>query len=195
MTMQTSQPIQHIRMSTLNRQVYWLMHFEEKTDGGVGLEMDQPYQRGHVWGLTRRRNLIRSMLLGVPIPSLVINNRFRAKFSEPGYSRDRNWAYSIVDGKQRITTILMFIRGEFSVPASWFSPADVIQTEDTEDGPYVRWGGLSEDERRGFDTLPLGTTEGEFASLAEEEFVFNLVNYGGIAQGETDDDLAAPVQA
>lgn len=191
MTMQTAIPIKHISMTTLNRQVYWLITFSER-GGDVPLEVNQPYQRGHVWGLTRRRNLIRSMLLGVPIPSLVINNRFKAKFHEPGYSQDRNWAYSIVDGKQRVTTILMFTRGEFAVPASWYRPADVHQVEDTDDGAYVRWDGLSEAERRNFDSLPLGTTEGQFRSLAEEEFIFNLVNFGGIPQGDTDDDLVTP---
>lgn len=192
MTMQTDHPIQHTQMSTMNRPLDWLLYFGQGREN-ASLDMDQPYQRGDVWGLTRRRNLIRSMLLGIPIPSLVINDRFSARFKEPGYSQDREWSYAIVDGKQRVTTFLMFARDEFAVPASWYKAADVIRTEDTEDGPYVRFSGLSESERRGFESLPLGTTEGKFSSLAAEEFIFDLVNFGGVAQGDTDADVTAPI--
>ncbi len=61
-------------------------------------DMDQPYQRGVVWGVKRRRNLIKSLLMGIPVPAIVINNRFGAKFSHPGYDRQRNWMYAVVDG-------------------------------------------------------------------------------------------------
>lgn len=194
MSMQTERPIDRIPMSTMNRPLYWLIHYGTDRDN-VYLDMDQPYQRGHVWGLTRRRNLIRSLLQGVPIPSLIVNDRFGARFRERGYDQDRNWSYAIVDGKQRVTTVLMFVRDEFAVPASWYQPDDVLVTEDTDDGPYVRYSGLSTPEQRGFETIAIGVAEGKFASLAQERFIFDMVNFGGVTQGQSDDDATAPTAA
>jgi hypothetical protein len=190
MTMQTARPIEHIQVSTMTRPLGWILDFA-RPDHRRHLDMDQPYQRGDVWGLTRRRNLIRSMLLGVPIPSLVVNDRFSARFREPGYDQDRNWAYALVDGKQRATTWLMFVADEFSVPASWFAEG-VLRGEDTDDGPYVRHSGLSESMQRMFDTMPIGVAEGRFKTLEAERYIFDLVNFGGVAQGESDDDLVVP---
>lgn len=190
-TMQTQAPIEHIQVATTNRPLGWILDFG-RGDRRRELEMDQPYQRGDVWGLTRRRNLIRSMLLGIPIPSLVVNDRFGARFREPGYEQDRNWAYAIVDGKQRATTWLMFANDEFAVPASWFAADEIEQTEDTADGPYVRYSGISRRMQRHFETLPIGVAEGRFKTLAAERMVFELVNFGGVPQGQTDDDLALP---
>jgi hypothetical protein len=191
MTMQTERPIEHIQVATTNRPLSWILQFG-RDDHRRELDMDQPYQRGDVWGLTRRRNLIRSMLLGIPIPSLVVNDRFGAKFREAGYDQDRCWSYAIVDGKQRATTWLMFAADEFAVPASWFEPEEIEQAEDTDDGPYVRHSGLSKRMQRMFDTLPIGVAEGRFKTLDAERMVFDLVNFGGVAQGETDVDLVAP---
>lgn len=186
MTMQTSEPLPRLSLATTSRTIRWLRHDDETVD------MDQPYQRGHVWGLTRRRNLIRSLIMGVPIPSVVVNLRHLANFNEPGYSFTRNTSYAIVDGKQRITTYQMFLRGEFAVPASWF-PADQVETtEDTPDGLYVRHSGLTVAGQRFFGHHNIGVSEGRFATLAEEQLIFDLVNFGGVAQGDTDDDVAEP---
>lgn len=187
-SLQTVAPIEHIQVSTSNRPLSWILFFGEGKESATELDMDQPYQRGDVWGVTRRRNLIRSVLLGVPIPSMVVNDRFSARFSEPGYSRDQNWAYAIVDGKQRATTYLMFARDDFAVPASWFEADAVEQAEDTADGPYVRYSGLDRRTQRRFESSPIGVAEGRFKTLAEEQMIFDLVNFGGVPQGESDED-------
>jgi hypothetical protein len=187
MSMQTERPLDHIQVATTNRPLGWVLQFG-RDDHATELDMEQPYQRGDVWGLTRRRNLIRSMLLGVPIPSLVINDRFGAKFTEPGYDRARCWSYAVVDGKQRATTWLMFAADEFAVPASWFESEEIVQTEETDDGLYVRYGGISRRMQRHFETLPIGVCEGRFKTLAAERMVFELVNFGGVPQGQSDTD-------
>lgn len=192
MTMQTPEPLHETNLNSTNRPLSWLVDRALGTSRSLDFDMDQPYQRGDVWGLVRRQNLIRSLIMGVPIASLVVNDRMSARFKEPGYSQDRNWSYAIVDGKQRVTTIMMFSRDEFAVPASWFREGSVETAVDTDDGPYVLYSGLTQTGRRRFENRPLAVSEGRFPTLADEQMIFDLVNFGGIAQGDTDDDVLAP---
>lgn len=155
--------------------------FTLRPDDEEKFDMDQPYQRGIVWGLKRKQNLIKSLLMGVPVPAIVTNDRFAARFTEPGYSQNRNWAYAIVDGKQRLSTVLGFMNNEFPCPAGWW---------DTEqDGLMVWWSELSKPNQRHFRNIPMAVAKGQFKTLAQEEELFNLINFGGLAQGEVDEDV------
>ena len=55
------------------------------------------YQRGDVWGNGDRQSLMESILRGVPLPSIIL---LRTGSSTP---------HEVVDGKQRLTTILRFV--------------------------------------------------------------------------------------
>lgn len=68
-------------------------HIYKLVDGGLNLSPS--YQRGDVWSGTDRSALIESILRGVPLPSIILLKK--------GGSRE------VVDGKQRLTTILRFI--------------------------------------------------------------------------------------
>ncbi|MBB3752522.1 hypothetical protein FHT44_005034 [Mycolicibacterium sp. BK634] len=141
--------------------------------------MDQPYQRGVVWGIKRKRNLIKSILMGIPIPAIVINDRFSAKFRHPGYSRNRNWMYAIVDGKQRTTAIQQFVAGAFPIPGEWVGdPREEVHFPEMD----LRM-------QRFFRNSPIPVAEGQFSTLDQERELFDLINFGGLAQGEVDDDL------
>lgn len=130
------------------------------------LLLSPPYQRGDVWGNTRRRNLIKSILLGVPIPSIIVNDRFAGNWDE---------TVAVIDGKQRITTILMFLNSDLSVPGEWFD----VWGE-------VTYAQLPLPQQRRFKTIPLQVCEGQLPNIESEIEVFELVNFGGVAQGETD---------
>lgn len=143
-------------------------------------DLDQPYQRGEVWGVRRRKNLIKSLLMGVPIPAIVLNDRFKAEFRHPGYSRERNWMFAIVDGKQRVTTMQGFYANRFAVPGCWF--VDGATGE-------VRFADLPLPHQRAFRNIPIPVAEGAFQTLAQEQELFDLLNFGGLAQGEVDEDL------
>jgi hypothetical protein len=143
------------------------------------LELNPPYQRGDVWGTKRRVNLIRSMLLGVPIPSVIINDRMRAEFVG-----DKNLMFSVIDGKQRITTIAMFFFDKLAVPGEWFDEKYLVR----KDGGDVVFSSLSVVGQRLFKNLPMAFSEAAIDSLGGEKEVFDLVNYGGIQQGEVDCD-------
>ncbi|MFT4200033.1 DUF262 domain-containing protein [Gordonia sp. (in: high G+C Gram-positive bacteria)] len=68
-------------------------HIYKLVDGGLNLSPS--YQRGDVWSGPDRSALIESILRGVPLPSIILLKK--------GSSRE------VVDGKQRLTTILRFI--------------------------------------------------------------------------------------
>ncbi|MFJ9378906.1 DUF262 domain-containing protein [Streptomyces sp. NPDC101455] len=155
-------------------------------------ELDPAYQRGSVWGLLRRRNLIRSLLIGLPIGQITVNNRAASRFSGPGYDRRKSAPYAVIDGKQRIEALLAFSNGDFSVPRSWWIAGDVSDTiwEDTPDGPYVRFKHLTMQGEARFELAALPSDEARLSSVAEETEVFHLINFGGVPQGQHDPDLA-----
>jgi hypothetical protein len=58
-----------------------------------------PFQRGHVWNLPTRRKLIQNIVEGRPIPAIFL-------YRESAGSR---YAYNILDGKQRLESLILFI--------------------------------------------------------------------------------------
>lgn len=142
------------------------------------LDVNPPYQRGLVWGLARKRNLIKSLLMGIPVPSVVINDR-GVRFE--GWDAETDPSYVVVDGKQRITTLRDFVDGKFTVPGHWFDA-------DTE---WVAYPDLDLPARRHFMHRPLAVSEARLATLDQEREMFDLINFGGVAQGAVDPDLGA----
>lgn len=156
-----------LQLYTSNRPVDVVLYWEKE---GF-LELDPPYQRGDVWGLERRRNLIYSIVAGIPIASVIVNDR--CKTDAWGYPEKH---IAVIDGKQRLTTILRFIEGEFSVPGKWFDLDD----------PEILFSELPVGRRRSFKFHPLAFCEGGLPSMDAEREVFELVNFGGVPQGQTD---------
>ena len=74
-----------------------ISYFNEKK-----INLIPPFQRGHVWSLTLRRNLIKNIVHGRPIPAIFL-------YKEPHGSK---YTYNILDGKQRLETLLLFIGGD-----------------------------------------------------------------------------------
>lgn len=64
------------------------------------LELRPPYQRRPVWTIKQKSNLIESILLGLPIPEVYVH----VVTDDVGTT-----TYAVVDGQQRIRTILQFI--------------------------------------------------------------------------------------
>ena len=65
------------------------------------ITFDNAIQRSYIWDVKRKSLLIHSMLVGYPIP--------------PFYSAKNEEGYDILDGKQRINTIVDFINGKFEL--------------------------------------------------------------------------------
>lgn len=60
------------------------------------------FQRGFIWDIRRASKLIDSILIGLPIPNILLV-RYRA-----------DEKFIVVDGQQRLTTIYSYIKGEFN---------------------------------------------------------------------------------
>jgi hypothetical protein len=189
MTRQTSEPLQRLPISTSNRQARWLV--KQVADGE--LDIDPPYQRGAVWSEDQRVALMRSLLAGLPVPSIIINDRHRREWADrAAYNRDNptgRSSYVVIDGKQRLLALRAWFDGQLAIPASWVPAEEVAHAEDTDDGPYVRATGLTELGRRMTgERILLAVGEAQANSVREEAEIFMLVNGGGTPQ--SDDDMA-----
>lgn len=67
------------------------------------------YQREYLWNNIQKENLIKSILLEIPIPHIIVN-----------YLWDNIWKYNLIDWKQRITTLIKFINNEFNINGLYF---------------------------------------------------------------------------
>lgn len=152
------------------------MHYTMQRDGGDMFDLDTPYQRGSVWDEPRRQALIRSMLMGLPVGSVIVNRR--------GLNAQK--AYAVVDGKQRIETLRAFENDEFAVPRHWFEERDLEEPDSSD--PDVRFSGLSLIGRRRWENKPFSTLEASVKTIGAEAEIFRLINTGGVDQ--TPEDLA-----
>jgi hypothetical protein len=71
-----------------------IIDFITKAQNGK-LDIDPIYQRTDVWSNTEAVSLIRSILRGIPLPSVILWENEKGR-------------YQVIDGKQRITSILRF---------------------------------------------------------------------------------------
>lgn len=67
-------------------------------------------QRGFVWSLGQKEQLILSILKGITIPPITL-----IQFRKDDPRAGRQIRYSIIDGKQRLSTLISFVKGEFEV--------------------------------------------------------------------------------
>lgn len=73
--------------------------FRDKYKAG-DLKLRPPYQRKPVWAARQKCYLIESILLGLPVPEIFIHQTT---------DEDGNTKHAVVDGQQRIRTVLQFV--------------------------------------------------------------------------------------
>lgn len=186
MTRQTPAPLEHLSLSTADRQAREIARsFSE-----FGLDLNPPYQRGKVWTVDQQIALVRSWLTGTPTGVVIFNDRSTSEWMNAnGYDPTESGdpIYAVIDGQQRITAARSWFSDELAVPASWFTSEDVTATEDTDDGPYVRWSGLTLPRQRHFaNRAHLTVATARVATIQEEAAVYLLVNGGGTPQTPAD---------
>jgi len=71
------------------------------------LQLDPPYQRRSVWKTKDRVLLLSSVFNGIPIPAIIFHKHLDKR-------RNRD-IYDVLDGKQRLETLLHFI-GLINIP-------------------------------------------------------------------------------
>ena len=197
-SLQSSGPLERRPMAATSRAASWLHHLAQGVAGEDplkgGLDIDQPYQRGDVWTEDQRRMFIKSLLLGIPVPAIIVNDRFGAKYRDPLGRAD--WRYAVIDGKQRTITLLRWFGGDLAVPASWFHKEHVAETVDTADGPYVTFTGLTDVGQRCCNNdfiIPIA--EGQFPTMEDEAHIFTLVNRAGTPMSDADLRRAVEIAA
>lgn len=118
-------------------------------------------QRGYVWDIDRQSLLIHSMLTGYPIP--------------PFFMSKNDNIYSLLDGKQRATTIKRFLNDEFALK-------NIPEVEHE----------VTDEETQEVTTEILDLNGMKFSELPEDiqdsikDYTFNMVYFDGI----TDDEVA-----
>jgi hypothetical protein len=190
MTRQTNAPLQSTSFTATNRSARELVNLVNEGD----MTISEEYQRGDAWTLDQQIALIRSWMTGVPIPAIVVNDRMGHNWQGISPAKADGYAYSCIDGRQRVSAAIAWFTGNLAVPASWFNPEDVHTAEDTEDGPYVRYTGLSRPAQlvAAFQwTMPVA--EAKLPTVQAEAEVFLLVNGGGTPQSDADMARAARI--
>jgi len=129
------------------------------------LNLNPGFQRKSVWGLKDRKKLIDSILRNYPLPAIFLYVR----------EKDGRQIYDVIDGKQRIESILMFagnIRGRFSVKSQLLGES--VQEN-------LSWNIISRKKRQTEITkyeLPVIEVDGELSDIID---VFVRINSTGKA--------------
>ena len=179
MTRQVAAPIQYLSLTPTYRPADGL-YYQHKSGS---ILLDPPYQRASVWTADQRLDLMYSFLSGYPIGVLILNDRTRAS------SQEFRTAYAVIDGRQRIETILAWFDDQLALPASWLPESWISQASDTPDGPYVTRSQLTEGGDRNVEsTMVVPVVTAQVATVAAEAQIYRLVNTGGTAH--TDGEIA-----
>lgn len=131
------------------------------------IDLNPPYQReGNIWNPAARSLLIDSIINGLDVPKIYFET-IRAHKLNP---RGLPYRYAVIDGKQRLDSILAFLDNEISLPE------DFIYFEDeTRDARNLKFDQLCEQfphlARRFLDfELPIVKVTADNGDLIEEMF-------------------------
>ena len=95
------------------------------------LNLEPGFQRESIWGIPDQRRLIDSIVRGYPLPSIFLYQRIE----------DGQFVYDVIDGKQRIETLLMFT-GLFR--GSKFAAKITLPGEDMAE--WVNWNDIKKQQ-------------------------------------------------
>lgn len=138
------------------------------------LDLNPEYQRPSVWDKNRQKKLIHSLLAGVPVPSIMINDRWEGtgRTMEPGLPQ-----YAMIDGKQRLEAIIAWMDGTLHIPSEWLSAEFLDTTSET-----VSYQDLTLSGQRIFKRLAIPVCVAMVATIEEEAELFLTVNGAGVEQ-------------
>lgn len=187
MTLQTTTPLVHTSLDASHRQVLRLARTISEGD----VDLNPPYQRGEKWTRDQQRLLFRSMLLGVPVPAIILNDRHASGMASPDEP-----SYAVIDGKQRLLACVAWLDDDLDLPASWFKPEDVAVAVDTPDGPYVTRSGLTVRAERLMHTrCTCAVATAQVPTIKDEAEIFLLVNRAGTPMDDEDYAAAEAITA
>lgn len=77
-----------------------------------GLDLNPDFQRGHVWTIQQKQHFIENALRGVVSSSGFLVQFNCPNWNDDAYSGDLPRGFQCVDGLQRITAVLEFLKGD-----------------------------------------------------------------------------------
>lgn len=140
------------RPTTVESYIHWLKRGE--------MFFDADYQRTYVWSEKEQQRFLQAVLSGFPLGSVAI-------------AKEADWLniegpfIEVVDGKQRLTTLQLFIHDQIPIIL---------------DGQPVLWSELSRAEQLAFGNTELTAIELDKASRADMIDYFLTVNFTGVPQ-------------
>lgn len=138
------------------------------------IDFNHIVQRSYVWERKRKTALIESMILGYPVPPIF------AKRIDDGSGKKAAMVYSIMDGKQRLSTVAQFLNDEFAL--SDMEPV-LVHDEETDKDIEVNISGskfseLPESLKDHLNTVMFSVTYFDNLTNEEERELFKRLNAG-----------------
>lgn len=97
------EPLRRVERVVTTYDVTWLLDLDKNNQ----LELNPPYQRKSVWTPKDRRFFMDTIFRNYPSPAIFLHKSIDDSTG--------NTTYEVVDGKQRILTILLFVQNRFSL--------------------------------------------------------------------------------
>ncbi|QHJ84444.1 MAG: hypothetical protein [Caudoviricetes sp.] len=129
---------------------FWMLQFEE---GQV--ELNASYQRGYVWGHEQQQEFLQSLISGFPVGTVAVvtSDNIKDKYVE------------VVDGKQRLTTLQLFLENKIPVGEVYYKDFDAV-------------------DKRFFSNIFLPYEDLKNQTLKTRVEYFCKVNFSGVPQSE-----------
>ena len=138
------------------------------------IDFDHIIQRSYVWERKRKSALIESMILGYPIPPVF------AKRVDDGTGKRGGNIYSIMDGKQRLSTVAQFLNDEFALtelpPVTYMDEG--LNTECETDISGMKYSELPEAIQDQLSSTIFSVTYFDNLTKDEERELFKRLNAG-----------------
>ncbi|CAM6506191.1 TPA: DUF262 domain-containing protein [Klebsiella quasipneumoniae subsp. similipneumoniae] len=126
------------------------------------LDFGAEYQRDYVWGHQEQQTFLRVLISGFPIGSVALAKAPNWDICDGPY-------IEVVDGKQRLTTLKLFINNEIPI---------VIGEEE------IYWSELTRSEQLAFGRPTLSAAILDDATEKDRIAYFVAVNFTGVPQSE-----------
>lgn len=123
-----------------NSSTQTLSWFHDRYRDG-SLTISPPYQRKPVWAARQKCYLIESVLLSLPVPEIFIQQKT---------SPDGKTTFSIVDGQQRIRSVLQFIGSEVDPGEQEYNKFKLDRLDPTSSWYDIGYNDLSDDQKKNF---------------------------------------------
>lgn len=138
------------------------------------IDFDHIIQRSYVWERKRKSALIESMILGYPIPPVF------AKRVDDGTGKRGGNIYSIMDGKQRLSTVAQYLNDEFALtelpPITYMDEG--LNTECETDISGMKYSELPEAIQDQLSSTIFSVTYFDNLTKDEERELFKRLNAG-----------------